>query len=341
MYPGDIPSYSPPSRAFFTPPLPPEYQNPFADKPTLRGTNNEGLIAVNRRPIPPPSLMPSQDRIPIRPPDLGSNNNDAVVNSMTDLNYAPSGMDAKHRLEENFAHGTVSDISGVERIKALNTPARASGEEYLYEKASSAKGQGSYEVDAIGPNKRQEVLPNIRRILGSKNGDIPAVLLKHVTQRPIITLRQPPSSPIVLIEKSTSNEEIIDADAPSVVSPNINHSKYHPGQLEYYENATAGTTPSAAAAIGDVSATSFSYATTNAGQPGHTGKTTDAIRELGTGVPDQNPIGAAAAATVHTTWAWAWNIHIYLSVVLFTILSVYSLYKLLTYNKLTHLFAQA
>ncbi|EDV45265.2 uncharacterized protein Dere_GG16458 [Drosophila erecta] len=345
MYPGDIPSYSPPSRAFFTPPLPPEYQNPFADKPTLRGTNNEGLIAVNRRPIPPPSLMPSQDRIPIRPPDLGSNSNDAVVNKITDLNFAPGGMDAKHRLETNFSHGTESDTSVNERKKALNTPARTNGEDLLNEKANSAKGQGFYEPDVIGPNKRQEVLPNIRRILGSngKNGDIPAVLLKQVTQRPIITMRHPPSSPIVLIEKSTTNEEIIDADVPSVVSPNINHSKYQPGQLEYYENAnqTAGTTPSAAAAIGDVSATSFSYATTNAGQPGHTGKTTDGFRELGTSAVDHNAIGAAAAAAVHTTWTWAWNIHIYLSVVLFTILCVYSLYKLLTYNKLTHLFAQA
>lgn len=32
-----VPSYAPPGRAFFTPPLPPEYRNPFADKPTLRG----------------------------------------------------------------------------------------------------------------------------------------------------------------------------------------------------------------------------------------------------------------------------------------------------------------
>lgn len=34
---GAVPSYAPPGRAFFTPPLPPEYRNPFADKPTLRG----------------------------------------------------------------------------------------------------------------------------------------------------------------------------------------------------------------------------------------------------------------------------------------------------------------
>ncbi|EDS39902.1 conserved hypothetical protein [Culex quinquefasciatus] len=44
MFPGDIPSYSPPSRAFFTPPLPRNYTNPFADKPTLRGTNSDSTI---------------------------------------------------------------------------------------------------------------------------------------------------------------------------------------------------------------------------------------------------------------------------------------------------------
>lgn len=65
IYSKDVPSYVPPSRSFFTPPLPPEYLNPFADKPTLRGTNSDGF--ANRRPIPPPSLMPNKDRIPFRP----------------------------------------------------------------------------------------------------------------------------------------------------------------------------------------------------------------------------------------------------------------------------------
>jgi len=346
MYPGDIPSYSPPSRAFFTPPLPPEYQNPFADKPTLRGTNNEGLIAINRRPIPPPSLMPSQDRIPIRPPDLAGNSNDAIVNPLADLSYANSGLDEKHSLESTVFHGKVSDVSTTDRKKALNTPARASGEDLLNEKTTRVKGQGSLEPGANDPTKRQEVLPNIRRILGSngRNSDIPAVLLKQVTQRPIINMRNPPSSPIVLIEKSLTNEENSDADGSSMVSPNINQSKYQPGQLDYYDNAnqTTGTTPSAAAAIGEVSATSFSYATTNAGQPGYTGKNTDAAKGLVPSLGDRDAVAAsAAAASAHSTWTWAWNIHIYLSVVLFTILSVYSLYKLLTYNKLTHLFAQS
>ena len=73
--PHEEPSYIPPIRSFFTPPLPPEYANPFADKPTLRGSNSEGGISqAGRRPVPPPARSPSgRDRIPLRPPDLVPN----------------------------------------------------------------------------------------------------------------------------------------------------------------------------------------------------------------------------------------------------------------------------
>ncbi|XP_073974710.1 uncharacterized protein [Rhodnius prolixus] len=67
-----IPSYSPPSRAFFTPPLPPEFVHPFADKPILRGSNSDSVNVGNRRPIPPPPpfRLSPEELIPIRPPDL-------------------------------------------------------------------------------------------------------------------------------------------------------------------------------------------------------------------------------------------------------------------------------
>lgn len=72
-YPPQIPSYAPPSRTgFFTPPLPPEYLNPFAGKPTLRGSNSESSHG-QRRPIPPPPLPrppDRQDRVPLPPPDF-------------------------------------------------------------------------------------------------------------------------------------------------------------------------------------------------------------------------------------------------------------------------------
>lgn len=68
----EMPSYAPPSRTFFTPPLPPEFLNPFADKPTLRGSNSDSANIGNRRPVPPPPLWHPSDleMIPIRPPDL-------------------------------------------------------------------------------------------------------------------------------------------------------------------------------------------------------------------------------------------------------------------------------
>lgn len=87
MFAAELPSYSPPARSFLTPRVPPEYpQNPFAEQPTLRGTNSEigsSGFNINRRPIPPPSLMPGHEKIPLRPPDLppsNNNNNNNIAN---------------------------------------------------------------------------------------------------------------------------------------------------------------------------------------------------------------------------------------------------------------------
>ncbi|KAH8336651.1 hypothetical protein KR074_009633, partial [Drosophila pseudoananassae] len=341
MYAGDVPSYSPPSRTFFTPPLPPEFKNPFADKPTLRGSNNEGLLTINRRPIPPPSLMPSQDRIPIRPPELSGNSNDPISTSSEDVTSVNGGLNNK-KSYFNSEFGTMPDIDGFDKKKNLNTPARASSEQLLNQTVKT-RGPESQLQDTLDPVQKQEVLPNIRRILGSNgnNGDIPAVLLKQVTQRPILSVRQPPSSPIVVIENTSKNDDLFDGDQSSGASQNINQSKNIPGHFYEKANQSTGTTPSAAAAIGDSSATSLSYATTNAADLEKTSKISNEKESEATRGSRNRDVSAAAAASAHTTWTWAWNIHIYLSVVLFTILSVYLFYKLLTYNKLTHLFTQS
>lgn len=73
--PHEVPSYIPPIRSFFTPPLPPEYANPFADKPTLRGSNSDGATLNGGR-IPVQSLpnpVSGRDRIPLRAPDVVPN----------------------------------------------------------------------------------------------------------------------------------------------------------------------------------------------------------------------------------------------------------------------------
>lgn len=359
MYPGDIPSYSPPSRSFFTPPLPPEYQNPFADKPTLRGTNNEGLVNTvtfnNRRPIPPPSLMPGHERIPLRPPDLTGTAGESNLNSSSNSNGSYSGsssvVDPRKKVVD----------SPLDRKKALNTPSRSNSNINDNENVDDVVAEvADHKSHHLNDNKsqhdlsdkRQEVLPNIRRILGSngKKGDIPAVLLRQVTQRPIVSYNQPPASAIVSVvnadeTSSSRSSNVADDNAhPSGgggASPNINKSKQSLGQMDYNDvtvsrdqqgsvSQSSVTTPSAEAAIGEVAATSFTAATSHEAKPTYSS------------VPRKSTAaGGGATAAGAATWTWAWNIHVYLSVVLFTILAVYSLYKLLTYNKLTHLFAQS
>lgn len=63
-----IPAYNPPDRNTFTPPLPPERFNPFADKPTLRGSNSEKSLPPRR-----PGIVQAKfekEFIPIRPVDV-------------------------------------------------------------------------------------------------------------------------------------------------------------------------------------------------------------------------------------------------------------------------------
>ncbi|KAL1455998.1 hypothetical protein WDU94_000756 [Cyamophila willieti] len=63
--------YPPPSRSSITPPLPPEFlNNPFADKPSLRGSHSDSNNIPMRKPIPPMLKLPEKELIPIKPPDL-------------------------------------------------------------------------------------------------------------------------------------------------------------------------------------------------------------------------------------------------------------------------------
>lgn len=408
MYPGDIPSYSPPARSFFTPPLPPEYQNPFADKPTLRGTNNDGIIPntgtyINRRPIPPPSLMPGHERIPFRPPDLaastGNNSPDVLVA------LVPTGNSSA----TNVPLGTIADA---DHKKALNTPSRTNadyGNAYVDNTGiggviHTMAGDTNKNFDSFNSHElplqnnnsqqqhstRQEVLPSIRRILSGSNGkgDIPEVLLKQATSRPIVNYNQPPSSQVVLLDGNNVVQQIDSVEDSGISSSsNINKSKNSPTlnsgteihdatKTEYgehkhsakantYDERTYGgtngslngsrnggtSTPSTAAAIGgplDVNtAAAAATSTISTIISATVGKNPKLSATVGSGNigsvsgSSGTSSSTAAAASSHSTWAVAWNIHVYFSVVLFTILAVYSLYKVFTYNKLTHLFSQS
>lgn len=282
MIPGDMPSYSPPARSFFTPPLPPEYQNPFADKPTLRGTNSDsGIINAgtftNRRPIPPPSLMPGHERIPFRPPEL------------------------QQAEQQNMRPPDQPSIAIPK--KALNTPSQK-----IYKiDYSQTVEQRNYDLNNSDIVQNNGVLhfPSISRILSGSNGrkeDIPEVLLRTVTIRPIIL---------------SSSQSSIQSSSSS----NLNHKRFDDELIEVDEIDEKST-----------ELNEIIYSTE-----------IDEI-ELTTPAPIQSStslIFSSVKSPTIPTWTIAWNIHVYLSAILFTVLAVYSIFKMIFYDKLTHLFNQS
>ncbi|XP_059609794.1 uncharacterized protein LOC132257083 [Phlebotomus argentipes] len=294
MFPGDMPSYAPPARSFFTPPLPPEYQNPFADKPTLRGTNSDlGVIhtsnGFHRRPIPPPSLVPGYERIPYRPPDL--------VPARPEEGDISSAKDETHIYE-------------IVRKKALNTPSIKT-QDGAYANVTETGTPGT-----SAPSVAAGVLhfPSISRILSGSNGrkeDIPDILLRTVTVRPS------PKSPTVTavthyqgMNLNKNRDEEISTEADTVLQSKIT------------ETTTIFETDD------DTFSTHRIQKLVNSDSPS-------------TVEPSQAPpVLSADRQSALVTWTIAWNIHVYMSAILYTILAVYSIFKMILYDKLTHLFSQ-
>ncbi|KAL3271490.1 hypothetical protein HHI36_021973, partial [Cryptolaemus montrouzieri] len=165
MYSKEIPSYVPPQRDFFTPPLPPKFQSPFQDKPTLRGTNND---FVHRRPIPPPSLMPNKDRIPFRP-DLPKVNMERVPE--------------KPNVEQPKSYSNTNPLPSenrTEKKKTLNTPSQNV-------RISENFGGNNRNINESNFEYDKGYLPAITRILSGPNGrndDFPDLLLQSVSATP-------------------------------------------------------------------------------------------------------------------------------------------------------------
>lgn len=381
MFPfGDILSYSPPARSFFTPPLPPEYQHPFADKPTLRGSNNDGGVvsntgSIHRRPIPPPSLMPGHERIPYRPPDLVGATHTYVANVGISSASIPSDTGITTSAVSNLTSSVHLDVNPKNGSTALSKTLFTSDESDYVFKGNSSINSPSGDIFSDGnsnalnysynPEVRKEVLPSIRRILSGSNGrkgDIPDVLLKQVTTRPNNN-HQPPSSPVVLIESSlmSQHEGLVDsADNKQNINKNKNMNELEKNYDGANTNITAksltdssfGTynitsTPSAAAATGSekTNTVSVPVVTPTTVSVNNKDFSASASKNGGSATSSSDSSSTSSSnlvpASTHATWSLAWNIHVYLSVILFTILSVYSFYKIITYNKLTHLFSQS
>ncbi|CAH2060908.1 unnamed protein product, partial [Iphiclides podalirius] len=319
-----VPSYAPPGRAFFTPPLPPEYRNPFADKPTLRGTNTDGNNYLNRRPIPPPSLGPGHDRIPIRPP--GQETSSPQVPAPP-----PAPPSPPTSLEP-------------QKKKPLNTPSHRPDE--LDADAKHGPDQANF-TDFV-PNSLN--IPTISRILSGSNGrkeDIPDVLLRTVTARPQHAPEKTSRGDLSTKEtgvtlSDTARDPSTEGSVLAVLDPEMNIDRpliVEQGETNTRRNMQHSTNRS------DDHGAVYPPATTVGFELKDPEMSTERYHNLANVDSDkkvlkQDSKGNGPLQRPGATWPFAWNVHIYLATVMFTILAVYSIFKIICYNKFTHLFTQ-
>lgn len=205
--------------------------------------------------------------------------------------------------------------------------------------------------------------PSISRILsgsGGMNGDIPDILLKTVTARPTEVQSESPArdnGP----EKNGANDENADktGDNDSDFSHNDDNTDEDGSPEEEFDSTTFnGEEPKMQPKI--------KQGTTTTGQKGTSTKksmitenplhqsdmvySTQIIQNLAATNTEKKVkqtttvLGNSKITNERstlTTWTVAWNIHVYLSAILFTILAVYSIFKMIFYDKLTHLVNQS
>ncbi|KAG7189645.1 hypothetical protein KM043_017325 [Ampulex compressa] len=292
----ELPSYPPPSRALFTPPLPPEYLHPFANKPTLRGTNSDVHSGI-KRPVPPPSGTPAHERIPIRPPDL---------------------VQGPSQLPERHSHS---------RNKPLNTPSK------------EQSGQDSADVDKRnGTNEFVPTLhyPSISRILSGSNGrkqDIPEILLKPLpTKSPVQNIPLAPTTERMTTASTTTSKASSSLDSSrSATQPTIfnlpNTRRQEDDGYHGLRNENGFKTEN----IEIVDTERLPYPQPQPPAPPSKRPNEDEDRI----VPhvDTHPL--------ESTWRIAWSLHVYVAAIMFTLMALYSIYKIVRFNESTNLLTQS
>ena len=288
----DLPSYAPPSRAPFTPPLPPEYLNPFADKPTLRGTNSESHTGA-RRPIPPPSLTPAHERIPIRPPDLVQ---------------TPSQQESEKQQPS--------------RNKALNTPSK---EQKLAEPAEFDRRNNTND---FVPTLHY---PSISRILSGSNGrkqDIPEILLKPLpTKSPLQNI---PAA--LTTERSTTTSTTTTWRTTLAVKPVTHPTIFNLPNTRRQDADVNGKKIDDDIKTDDIEIVDAERLPYPQPQPP---------------APSKRPTGAnrivphVETHPLESTWRIAWSLHVYVAAIMFTLMALYSIYKIVRFNEATNLLGQS
>ncbi|XP_076650204.1 uncharacterized protein LOC143357530 [Halictus rubicundus] len=291
----ELPSYAPPSRALFTPPLPPDYLHPFADKPTLRGTNHDGHSGP-KRPVPPPSGTPAHERIPIRPPDL----------------QGPTQIPERHSHSRN---------------KPLNTPSK---EQNLAESSELDRRNNTNE---FVPTLHY---PSISRILSGSNGrkqDIPEILLKPLpTKSPAQNAPVMPTTEKMTTAASTTARPSSTLDSSrSVTQPTIfnlpNTRRHDDDGYHGLRNENGYKTEN----IEIIDTERLPYPQPQPPAPAPKRPNEDNDRN----VPQVDP------HPLESTWRIAWSLHVYVAAIMFTLMALYSIYKIVRFNEATNLLTQS
>lgn len=314
MYSKDLPSYNPPSKVLFTPPLPPEFVNPFADRPTLRGTNSDGFS--NRRPIPHPSLIPNKDRVPYPRPDLPPSKAVNVEKSPE----KPTGTDSNIR---NLTH---ENDAKNDRKKMLNTPSqnvRYGGEFYGVNRNVN---ESNFEYE-------KSYVPTITRILSGSNGrqdNIPDILLRTVTATPDVQKSEAKTSRTRTTSSSSAEtshkiqeenrKEVIRAEEKDTENGENLSSKTKKEVIQI-EKVESKDVEGESKEQQDVATTQISD-----------------IVNLPNVKEKENNVTKASSDEI---WLICWNVHVYLVVFGYILLAIYSIYKLIRYEDDPHMFSKS
>lgn len=308
MYSKDLPSYQPPSKVLFTPPLPPEFLSPFADKPTLRGTNSDSFI--NRRPLPPPSLIPNKDRVPYRP-DLPPSK---AVN-VEKTPEKPTGSDGNIR---NLTH---ENESKNDRKKMLNTPSQNVRYDYGVNRSVN---ESHFEYE-------KSYVPTITRILSGSNGrqdNIPDILLRGVTATPNVQKSEP----------KTTKTRTTPIEAPHTIQEDNKDLKLEVKLEETVQPDNLSKTKTEVA-ISQPSETrnDNKEILEKEQQDVATTQISDIVNLPNVKEKDNN----VTKASSDEIWLICWNVHVYLVVFGYILLAIYSIYKLIRYEDDPHMFSKS
>lgn len=189
-------------------------------------------------------------------------------------------------------------------------------------------------------------IPTISRILSGSNGrkeDIPDVLLRTVTAKPQHNQERTSKSDIFITKEtgvtlSDSNRDTSTEGVLAVLDPemnNLDRPLIVDGETNTRRNLQDSTK------INDSRKEDIMPATTIGFELKDPEMSTERYHNLANvNLDKKKDKGSEPIQRTGENWSFAWNVHIYFATVMFTILAVYSIFKIIIYNKFTHLFTQ-